>query len=751
MKKIAIIFGVMFLVVMGWAGSSNAQTLTTLYSFCADTNGFYCADGNDPGDLILGSDGNIYGDTDSGGSNDFGTTFKMTTEGTLTTIFEASSISNEEPSLSLESNGILYGIFSTGGTNHDGAIFSMTTDGTITLLHQFSGTNGVADGQFPERLIQGSGDIFYGTTLIGGSNDQGTVFSITSEGAFTMLHVFSGTNGVADGEGPLLSFLSGGALVGSTITGGTFSAGTVFQMTPGGTFTTLHQFNATNDGSEPIIVPLKDGANFIGTTIRGGSNDAGTAFLMTDQGTVTTFYQFSGTNGAAQGGDSSELAPLQDSTGAFYGLTHDGGTNHQGLIFTLTTAGTLTPVYQFCGTNCLDGGSPHSFVLGGGTTVYGATDSGGTYGAGTIFKLVVGSGTGGGTGSCTYALGSTSASPSAAGGAATVSVIASNSCTWTAASNDGFISITSGSTGSGNGTVHYTVSANTSSNAQVGTMTIAGETFTVTESGTTSSSSGCSYTLNAASVKLTAKGGAETVSVKTEAGCAWTATTGASFITISSGSTGKGNGTVKFTVPGNTSTMGLTGTITIADLAFIVVQDSGGCSFALSPKDAKFKDTGGSGTVKVTPNFTNCDWTAVSSDPFITITSGASEIGRGTVRYTVATNATTEALTGSIMIGDQTFEVTEAAAPCEISLSETNASFSSAEASSNVIVTANGTTCPWKAVVSGSFITIISGGSGPGNGMIDYTVAANTKTATRKGTITVGKEKLTITQSGVAP
>jgi transglutaminase-like putative cysteine protease len=272
-----------------------------------------------------------------------------------------------------------------------------------------------------------------------------------------------------------------------------------------------------------------------------------------------------------------------------------------------------------------------------------------------------------------------------------------------------------------------------------------GATYTANFTATTST---CTYTLSAAGVTLTAKGGAETVTVKAKGtGCSWTASTTNSWITIASIS----SGTVKFTVPGNTSTMALTGTITIAGLPFTVIQDSGGCSFALSPKDEKFKDTGGTGTVKVTPNFTNCDWTAVSSDPFITITSGASEIGKGTVSYTVASNATTEALTGSIMIGDQTFAITEAATPCEISLGETLTSFSSAGGTSNVTVTANGTTCPWTAVVSGSFITINSGGTGPGNETIDYTVAANTKTTPRNGTITVGKEKLTIKQSGTAP
>jgi hypothetical protein len=412
----------------------------------------------------------------------------------------------------------------------------------------------------------------------------------------------------------------------------------------------------------------------------------------------------------------------------------------------------------------------------------------------------------------------TSASFGSGGGSDNVTVTANGTnCTWTASSNDSFITITSGSAGTGNGTVNYTVAANTSTTSRMGTMTVAGQTFTVTQAGVSvgnalitvqanpatggtvsgggtytvgsshqisaTANSGwtftgwsdggaqthnitvpaggatytanftaapCTYTLSTPSVTLSAKGGSETVSVKVKGtDCApWTASTTNSWITITSGSSGTGNGTVKFTVPGNTNTTGLSGTITIADQTITVNQDPGGCTYSFSPKNAKFKDTGGTGTVTVKPNFSDCDWTAASNDPFITITGGASGVGKGTVRYTVASNPNTTALTGSITIGEENFTVEEAATPCEFSLGETTASFSSTGGTSNVTVTANGANCAWKAVVSGSFIKITSDPSGTGNGTVAYTVEANTKTASRKGTITVGKEKLTITESG---
>ena len=102
--------------------------------------------------------------------------------------------------------------------------------------------------------------------------------------------------------------------------------------------------------------------------------------------------------------------------------------------------------------------------------------------------------------------------------------------------------------------------------------------------------------------------------------------------------------------------------MTIAGQIFTVNQAAGGCTFKLSPKSAKcgFLGTVASfKTVKVKPNFSDCAWTAVSNDSFITITGGASGVGKGTVSYTVAINTNTVPLTGTITIGGQMFTITE--------------------------------------------------------------------------------------------
>jgi hypothetical protein len=346
---------------------------------------------------------------------------------------------------------------------------------------------------------------------------------------------------------------------------------------------------------------------------------------------------------------------------------------------------------------------------------------------------------------CSSSILPTNATYDASGGDGTITVTDALDCVWTASSSADWITILSGTTGSIGGTVSYTVASNTAYIARTGTMTIAGQTFTVNQAATLD----CVFALNAARVTLPAKGGSRTVKVESlGVPCDWTAVSNDPFITITKGASGTGNGTVDYTVPGNTNSVALIGTMTIAGQTFTINQAKGGCTFALSAKTARFKDTGGTGAVKVTPNYSDCDWTAVSNDPFITITDGDSGVGNGTISYTVAGNTNTEAISGSITIAEENFTVNEAATPCEFSLGETAASFSSTGGSSNVTVTANGTNCTWKAVVSGSFIRITSGASGTGSRTVAYAVDANAKAATRTGTITVGKEKLTVTQSG---
>jgi hypothetical protein len=255
---------------------------------------------------------------------------------------------------------------------------------------------------------------------------------------------------------------------------------------------------------------------------------------------------------------------------------------------------------------------------------------------------------------CIYAISPTNASYAAAGGAGTVAVTVGTGCAWTAVSNDGWITVTAGQTGSGNGTVSYSVAANTGP-ARTGTITIAEQTFTVTQA------NGCTYAISPASASYVAAGGSGTVGVTAGAGCTWTAVSNVGWISVTSGAAGTGSGTVGYTLATNTGGP-RNGTITIGGQTFTVTQLHG-CITSISPSSASYGNSGGSGTVGVTAG-AGCTWTAASNNAWITITSGASGTSNGTVGYTVGAN-TAPARTGTITItgldGALTFSATQSA------------------------------------------------------------------------------------------
>ena len=170
---------------------------------------------------------------------------------------------------------------------------------------------------------------------------------------------------------------------------------------------------------------------------------------------------------------------------------------------------------------------------------------------------------------CTFSRSPASQSFAANGGTGSVNVTAPDGCDWTAVSNAGWITITSGQSGSGNGTVAYAVTANTSTSSGTGTMTVAGQAFTVTQAGTPSN---CTYSMSPRRRFISAGGGLGSVSVTTSSACGWTAVSKVGWITITSGNSGAGNGTVTCSVAANTSGRSRRGAITIAGRTFTVGQ-----------------------------------------------------------------------------------------------------------------------------------------------------------------------------------
>ena len=206
---------------------SNNGTLTTLASFDSGGSSPYAG-------LLQGPDGNFYGTTYQGGSNGYGTIFMMTPGGTLTNLHAftgAGDGGNPYAEVVLGPDGGLYGTTHFGGASGYGTVFRTTTNGAVTTLVSFGNPNGA----YPQaRLLLGADGSFYGTTLNGGAyTDEsgigyGTVFKLTTNGVLTTLISFNSTNGAYPQAALLQS--SNGNFYGTTANGGSTGNGTVFRL-----------------------------------------------------------------------------------------------------------------------------------------------------------------------------------------------------------------------------------------------------------------------------------------------------------------------------------------------------------------------------------------------------------------------------------------------------------------------------------------------------------------------------------------
>lgn len=276
-------------------------------------------------------------------------------------------------------DGNLYGTAPAGGTFGFGGVYKVTPTGTFSVIYNF---DGAVHGKTPRGgLTLGTDGNFYGTTVQGGSANYGTVFQITPAGVLTVLHNFSYT----DGGNPYAPPIQGtdGSYYGTTAQGGSGS-GTIYKITSSGGFTPLYSFDYPH-GYFPVA-PLVQGTDgsFYGTATAGGTFGDGTVFKITPAGSLTLLYGFDFTHGAGP------YAPLvQGSDGNFYGTTSGGGSLDGGVAFKLTPAKILTVLHNFDATpGATDGKFAYAGLLQATDgNFYGATTGGGTQGQGTIYKL----------------------------------------------------------------------------------------------------------------------------------------------------------------------------------------------------------------------------------------------------------------------------------------------------------------------------------------------------------------------------
>jgi uncharacterized repeat protein (TIGR03803 family) len=363
--------------------------------------------------VIQASDGNFYGTTTFGGSANFGTIFKVTPTGTATTLVNFTGLNGTYPigELIQASDGNLYGTTSGGGADANGhpfatqygTVFKVTLTGTLTTLFVFT-FDAVADrapnGENPEAaLVQGTDGNLYGTTLNGGTdssetnNDLGTIFKMSTTGTLLMSATVHGSS-VGEPASPRAPLIQGsdGNFYGTSIGGGnlTYSGGTVFQCTPGGVVTVLHGFSDP-EGRDPEggVVQGSDG-NFYGTTEAGGSANTGVVYRVTPAGEFAVLHQFGPTGGPDGAQPFGEMILARD--GNFYGTTSQGGPGSVGTIFELTPAGVLTTLYNFPNAGMsgfgITGYQPKGTLLQGSDgNFYGTTTGGNVSGLGTVFQL----------------------------------------------------------------------------------------------------------------------------------------------------------------------------------------------------------------------------------------------------------------------------------------------------------------------------------------------------------------------------
>jgi uncharacterized repeat protein (TIGR03803 family) len=275
---------------------TDGSGFTNLYNFTAaatnDEGLFTNGDGAFANGLTL-SGSTLYGTTYEGGPNGNGTVFVVGVDGTdFTNLYDFSAGDTNALGVYTNSDGansyavpvlsgdVLYGTTYNGGTNGFGTVFSLHVNGTdFTNLYNFTGGS---DGANPQAGLVLSGNRLYGTARFGGTNNQGTVFAINTDGTnFTNLYVFNGNDGSSDPESSLI--LSGSTLYGTTFNGGTNDVGTVFAINTDGTdFTVLHEFNGYTDGTSPIAGVILSGNTLYGTTFEGATypNWAGSVFAL---------------------------------------------------------------------------------------------------------------------------------------------------------------------------------------------------------------------------------------------------------------------------------------------------------------------------------------------------------------------------------------------------------------------------------------------------------------------------------------
>ena len=352
----------------------HTQTLRTIYSFTGPPDG-----ANPSWGPVFDAQGNLWGTTSRG------TVYKLTPSGNRwneDTVYTFPGPGDTSSSgFTFDQQGNLYNTTVQNGAYGQGSVFKITPAGTESTVYNFTGGT---DGGPPslENLLRDALGNFYGTAG-GGAHGAGVVFEITPSGTETVLYSFTGG---LDGNGPNgdLVLDAQGNLYGTTSNGGTYSVGTVFKVTPGGIETVLHNFRGDGatftDGKNPQGGLVADQyGNLYGVTENGGTNHDGTVFGVTPSGVYKILYNFLG--GTVHGAN--PVGPLTiDGQGNLYGVTFYGA----GTVYRVTPSGTQKVLWNF-GPSVSQSKYPMpGLIWDAQGNLYGVT-YGGNHDNGTVFEL----------------------------------------------------------------------------------------------------------------------------------------------------------------------------------------------------------------------------------------------------------------------------------------------------------------------------------------------------------------------------
>jgi uncharacterized repeat protein (TIGR03803 family) len=280
--------------------------------------------------------------------------------------------------------GKLYGTTESGGAYARGTVFSVTPAGVENVIHSF----GVSyDGSDPEAGLCVLNGVLYGTTFSGGAYDGGTVFSVMPDGTERVLYSF-GKSGEAPANPTAGLTVLNGVLYGTTSSGGIYNNGTVFAITPAGQLTVLHKFNYggyhKKDGDYPAAGLAAWNGDLYGTTESGGVNEQGIVFSITTAGTERVLYSFP----ARRFDGENPEAGLIVFDGLLYGTTSSGGTGFDdaGTVFSLTAKGREHLIFNFQPFKEYGFSADTALVPARGT-FYGTMPEGGANSSGTLYSV----------------------------------------------------------------------------------------------------------------------------------------------------------------------------------------------------------------------------------------------------------------------------------------------------------------------------------------------------------------------------